>query len=194
MSNQDAPFGLRPSSKIDGSNLNEALQTAVIAAADVNAFFINQPVKLAGSSAGRYPTITATGSGDEAIDYVIIGFTPDFANEDFRNIFRTAGAKTVDRQVQVMPARNVVFEIQADATVAATEIGLNAQITAEVGNTVSGESTVELEFASIPGGTAAPLKIIGISEDVNNQDITAANVNLYVIVNNSNFADGRAGV
>ncbi len=195
MANVDSPFGMRPSSKVDGSDLDYGLQTVAIPASDASDYFINQPVRLAGSSQGNYPTVTATTpAANEDIDYVIVGFEPDFQNESFLTIY---GVASTDRIARAIPVMNVVFEIQVDGSITAGSVGGVGLITTEVGNTVSGNSTVELNSGSISvgGGSAAnQLLVVGISEDPNNQDLSVANPNVYVVVNHSRFANAQEGI
>lgn len=196
MANQDAPFGLTPLRTINGGDW-KAAEFTVIAPADYAIdLFVGSPVKLSGdftlepTSNQNFSEVTLS-AANEAIDYVCTGFTPDFLNESFSSIF---GAASTLRAIQVVPAQGTVFEIQASGVVPATASGSNANITAEVGSTLTGNSTVELDVATIALTGTHSLLITGVSKDFNNHDIATANSNLEVIINKTILTPGSTGV
>lgn len=204
MANQDAAFGLRPLTRNDGGSLDNLVVPGYIPAADATAFFIGSPVKLTGTSntaavtgfvggdyeIGQLPTVDESGATG-FIDYVIVGFAPTCDD----GMGTADGAASTERVPLLMPTNNVVFEIQSDNTgaSAAADVGSCADTIAESGNATTGISTVELGDASLTTNTAQ-LKIIGVSYDLNNSDISSANVNWRVVVNESIWLQGSAGI
>jgi len=203
MANQDAAFGLQPVSTIIGVGL-ENLETALyLPASYATAVGVGTPVKLSGTSntadvkgfgngkyvAGQLPEVTLS-AADENIDYIITGFAQDLGNEDFSE---NQGLASTERVVLGVPAPYVVCQIQASGSIAATDIGSVANITAEsVAST--GRSSVELDVGTIATGSSAQLTILGVAPDLANQDISSDNVNLMVRINESNLAIGSNGV
>lgn len=195
MANQDAAFGLRPVRKIDGSALDDTQVLVWAPSSYATALFVGSPVKMALDSnasavtgflggdqkAGQMQEVTLSGAG-EVIDFVITGFVVDASTE---NLATYRGTASTNRIMTAIPVANVVFEIQADGTNAVTDVGEFADITAESGSTTTGFSTVELDSSN--AGTGDQLRIIGVSYDPKNSDISSANPNLYVTVNESHW-------
>ena len=79
---------------------------------------------------------------------------------------------------------NAVFEIQADAAFPVTDLAGNYDILATAGDT-SGTSRIELEVGTADSTVATlPLKAIDISQDPENSDVSSANTNVIVKINN----------
>lgn len=198
MSNQDAAFGFKPLRTINGGDWKAAEIT--VAAPDTYAIdlFVGAPVKLSGdfilqtttSSQQQFSGVTLS-AANEAIDYIITGFTPQFITESFNILF---GAASTLRFMQAVPVQGTIFEIQANGVVAATASASNANITAEVGSTLTGNSTVELDTATIASTATHSLLITGVSKDRNNNDLSSANSNIEVIINKTLLTPGAAGV
>ena len=121
---------------------------------------------------------SATGN----IDYVCIGFVPT-ADEGMST---ADGAASTERIAVVVPAKDIIFEIQSSATGAFTVTDMNnaADFVGTGGNATTGISTAELNTTY---GTTGNLTVIGISNDPNNNDIANANTNLLVTVRESNL-------
>jgi hypothetical protein len=153
--NNDTPFGLRPVRYRDGSPYNEAVNPYFIASTYATALFIGDPVvKVAGGSntaaVGPYPIGTlpqierATAGDGNAITGVIVGFAPLPTNLGLQ--YNTA---STERVAFVCDDPNVMFEIQADGSITATQVGLNANlIYTHAGSTVTGRSGAELDTSS----------------------------------------------
>lgn len=94
---------------------------------------------------------------------------------------------------------DAIYEVQTDGTATATMVGLNAVAVAGSINSVTGESGFELDVSSdVPAADASnPFRILGVSKDPRNNDLSSANVNVYVKLNLSTEAsspDGTLGV
>ena len=89
----------------------------------------------------------------------------------------------------------VVYEVQADAAFPVADLLGNFDIVyTSAGSTKTGISGAELKVTD--GGTATTLSIkaIDISEDPENSDVSAANTNVYVVIQNHIFGVKGAGL
>ncbi len=198
MSNRDAPFGFKPLRTINGGDWKAAEITVVAGDGYAVALFSGTPVKLSGdfilqttSSAQQYFSEVTLSAANEVIDFIITGFTPQYITEEFG--FKYGKASTL-RFMQAVPVQGTIFEIQANGIVATTASASNANITAEVGSTLTGSSTVELDTATIASTATHSLLITGISKDRNNNDLVSANSNIEVIINKTLLTPGSTGV
>lgn len=185
MANADAPFGLRPVSTLTGGDWKGKVETVALLAADSTATFVGDPVKLTGTATadGLYPSVAQCATG-ENIDYVIVGFVPDFDTESLSTNYRPASTLTLARAV---PVKDIIFEIQEDSVggaIAITAVGEACDITVGSGNTTTGISGVELDSSN--AGTGDQLVILGLGRDVNNE--IGTNAVWRVRVNETNFA------
>lgn len=198
MSNQDAAFGFKPLRTINGGDWKAAEITVAAGAGYAIDLFTGSPVKLSGdfilqttSSSQQYFSEVTLSAANEAIDYIITGFTPQFITEEFG--FKFGKASTL-RFMQAVPVQGTIFEIQANGVVATTASALNANITAEVGSTLTGNSTVELDTATLASTATHALLVTGVSKDRNNNDLVSANPNIEVIINKTLLTPGSAGI
>lgn len=185
MANADAPFGLRPVSTLTGGDWKGKVETVALLAADGTATFIGDPVKLSGTASadGLYPSVAQCAAGNN-IDYVIVGFEPDFDNESFNTQYRLASTLRLARAV---PVKDVIFEIQEDSVggdIAITAVGEACDIIVGSGDTNTGTSGVELDSSN--AGTGDQLVILGLGRDVDNA--IGTNAVWRVRVNETNFA------
>jgi len=83
------------------------------------------------------------------------------------------------------------YEIRSDATGASaqTDVGEVADITYVAGGTPNYVSKTTLASAGLAAGASKQLKVIGVSRDPENNDLTAANVVWRVVINESFFLD-----
>ena len=90
----------------------------------------------------------------------------------------------------------VVFEIQADAAFPVTDLWGNFDIVDQstVGDTTSGRSNVELDVSTGATTATLPMKALNISGDPENSDTSAANTNVYVVIQNHLFGQKQVGL
>jgi hypothetical protein len=206
MANLDAAFGLKPLRMRDGSPFVGAVNKYVAKSTYATALFVGDPVvRVAGGSnttvvqgltetheIGALPEIEKATAGDaNVITGVIVGFE---ATTD-RDLI--SGTASTERVVLVADDPDVVFEIQADGSVAAADIGLNANlIFTNAGSTTTGLSGVELDTTcDAPAADASnQLRIVGVSKDPENNELGSANVNLEVVINQHSEAPGALGI
>lgn len=183
----DATFGLRPLRGYSGSDFIEC----VIPASDNTATFVGDAVKLHGSSdtTDNAPTVIQAAAGNPIFG-VIVGMVPDYDDLTLRH--RTASTK---RRVQVCMARpSIVFEIQANAALAATGAGSHYDLTVGAGDTVTGRSGMELDVSSAVT-TTAQLLLLGPSRNVGETlNTAAAGSNVEVTIFESEFNAVASGV
>lgn len=184
MANSDNPFGLRPVSTLTGGDWKGLVQRVAILAADGTATFVGDAVKFSGTATadGLYPSVNQCTAGSN-IDFVIVGFEPDFANEDLTTSYRAASTL---RYAYAVPVANMIFEIQEDSvggSIAITAVGEFCDLIVGSGNTATGISGMELDSSN--AGTGDGVRLIGISPRVNNA--LGTNAIWHVVVNESNW-------
>ena len=194
MANQDAAFGLRALTKIDGSSLDNLITPVYLPSTYPTAVYKGTAVKRAADSnaaavtgfvggdykAGQIPEVTLSAAG-EAIDYVIVGFAPTADD----GMGTADGAASTERVALAIPVKDVIFEIQSvGTTFTVTDMNNAADLASTGGNATSGVSSSELDTTY---GTTGQLVVVGVSYDPQNNDIASADVNLRVTVRESNL-------
>lgn len=193
MANSIAPFGLRWARRFDGASPNLARRQYPILSSYATQIFKQSLVKL--SAAGQ---IQLAGAGDDASTGLlgVLDGVEYFDTVQKRKVYTkawlapgTALAGSVIAHVIVDP--QAVYEIQSNGVaVVAANVGFNAKITAEVGNTTSGFSTQALDASNISVTAAAyQLRIEGISQRGGTDPTLANNIAevrlLNTLVNNT---------
>ena len=193
MANQDAAFGLRLSRSGNGSDLIGMQNKYRIAANYGTSIFQGDIVK------------AVTGGGIERIaagntDLVLGVFNgcrytdPTTGKETFSN-FYPASTNAADIEAYVIDAPHAVYEIQADAAFPVADLFGNFDIVdATAGSTVSGTSRTEIDVTTGATTAGLPLKAIDISTDPENSDVSSANTNVIVVINNHLFSAGTTGL
>lgn len=206
MANNDMPFGLRPIKHRNGAPYNGSFNAYHVASTYATALYIGDPVvRVAGGSnaaeidapggnfpIGTLPTVEKATAGDgNLITGVIVGFAPD--PNGLERIYNPASN---ERIAYVADDPDLVFEIQADGTIAATQVGLNAVlIYTNGGSTVTGLSGAELDTSSdAPAADAS--NQLKIQRVVNRPDNEAASdfTKVEVVINNHTEAHGALGI
>lgn len=206
MANTDAPFGLRPIKHKGGAPYTGAANPYYIPSTYATALFIGDPVIKTGTAntaevtepgAGKFipgslPEINKATAGDgNAITGVIVGFSPDPDN-----LSRNYNPASTERIAYVCDDPDVIFEIQADGAIAATQVGLNAVlIYTNSGSTTTGLSGVELDTSS-DAPDADQSNQLTILRVVNRTDNEAgsANTKVEVKINQHTEANNVIGI
>lgn len=181
MANPDFAFGLRPVRHRSGAPYSGACNAYKVPASDGTALFVGDVVQLAGSAVDGVATVTrATAAGGNYILGVVVGFEID-------NLTRTAGYRAASTAATVLVADDpdLLFEIQCDddsATLALTDVGLNADIITAAGNTSLRTSGTELDTSTKATTATLQLRIEGIVNDGQNE-IAVANQRALVSIN-----------
>lgn len=168
MANVDSPYGLRPVRERDGSPYSGAANTYYVPATDATALFVGDPVILAGSAdeSGVAPTVTrATAGATNRITGVVVGFQPNPAFVPFG--YRPA---STEMYVLVADDPDIEYAIQADADgIAAAQIGLNANLTADAGSTATKRSGFYLDGSTPAADATFQLRVLGLEPQINNE-------------------------
>ncbi len=201
MANPDTPFGLRPIRHRNGAPYNGAVNPYYCNSGYGTALFIGDPVDIVagGSNASA---ITVPGFGELAVGTapeieasaatgIITGVIVSFSADPtaLENVHRLA---STERIAWVCDDPDVIFEIQSDGTMAATQMGLNASIIVAAGSTVTALSGVELDSTTEATTAGLELKILRAVNRVDN-DITLANGNMEVMINLHRLSQGTVG-
>jgi hypothetical protein len=190
MANLDAPFGLRPAR----TSISSQQQNRYRIAANYNTS-IFQGDLVAMVTGGGIERVAAGGSGFILGVFNGCEYTdPSTGKPRFSNHY-PASTNAADIIANVIDDPNAVFEVQADAAFPVADLAGNYDILATAGDTVSGSSRIELEVGTADSTVATlPLKAIDISQDPENSDVSSANTNVIVKINNHLFSAGTAGL
>ena len=195
MANQDAAFGLRPLKTIGQQDDSTGFSSYWIAAGDASVIYQGS---LAGSPA------TGTGYVDLQTAGLVLNLgafwgcfynDPTTLKPTFKNYYPGAitppSSKDIEAFVYDSPYQ--MYEVQSDNASASAQADIFkcADIAGVSGSTLNGVSSMELGDSTL--GASGQLKIIGVSRDTKNNDITAANVNWRVMLNESLLGSGSAG-
>ena len=178
MANQDAPFGLRPVGKVSG-NRDSGGTTEYDIAACASAIYQNDPVKMlcTGTIGVAAATQTLIGSINGVFYTDATTSKPTFAR------YLAASNSATDIVGYVNDDPFTVFEIQSAGSGAHAQgdIGSNADLATYAAGAAP-DYLSAVEAVDTQSATAATLRIIGLSKDPDNNDVTAANVNWRVLI------------
>ena len=189
MANKDAAFGLKPIGKVGQNRDSQGLSEYDIAAS-ATAIYFQDPVGMAATG-----TITVAAAGG-----VLLG--------SLGGVFFTDASTSKPTYANHLDASNTAtdivgfvsddpyerFEVQSDNSGASaqTDIGNVADIVYAAGSSPDYVSKVELDDSDL-ATSDGQLKVIGLSKDPDNSDLTSANVN-WVVTINEHFLKQEAGV
>jgi len=196
MANQDAAFGLRPLKSVGQADDSTGMSSHSIDAGDASVIYQGSPVIAA---AGYVDIATAGAVPNLGAFWGCFYDDPTTLKPTFKNYYPGSITPPSSKDIEafVYDNPNQMFEIQSDndgASVLA-DIFSNADMVNVGGSTLNGVSNTELDDSTIAASSdaAAQLLIIGTSRDPKNNDITAANVNWRVMLNESLLGSGTAG-
>jgi len=191
MANQDASFGLRP---VRTSISSQQQNRYRIASGYATAIFQGDLVAMV--TGGGIERVAAGGSG------LILGVfngcfytDPTTGKPTFANSY-PGGVAASDIMANVIDDPGATFEIQANAAMPIADLAGNFDIVDQspVGDTTSGISRMEMAVSTGATTATLPLKAIDISQDPENSDVSSANTNVIVKINNHLFSGGTAGL
>jgi hypothetical protein len=161
MSTTSQPFGLRPAFSPSGALRPTAYSIASGYSANI---LQSQPVKI-----GTNGTIEAAAIGDRFIGtFQGVEFTDSDGRRRVSNKW-TASLAATDIVAYVTLDPTIVYEIQANGSIAVTDIGKQADYTTiTAGSTVTGLSAMMLDTATLTDTGNAALRIIGLSPGPDN--------------------------
>lgn len=132
----------------------------------------------------------ATAGDGNAVTGVIVGFAADPSNLD-----RIYNPASTARVAFVADDPDLIFEVQADGAIAATQVGLNANlIFTNAGSTTSGLSGVELDTSAVAADASNQLTILRVADRPGRNEIGSAWTIVEVRINNHTEALGAIGI
>jgi hypothetical protein len=193
MANKDAAFGLRPLKTVGQQDDSTGMSSYAIDAGEASEIF--QGSLVVGTATG-YVDIAAAG------DVLNLGafwgcfyVDPTTLKPTFKNYYpggiTPPSSKDIEAFVYDSPYQ--MFEVQSAATGASAQadIFMTCDIASNGGSTTNGVSS--LESADVFAAGPSQLKVLGVSRDPANNDITAANVNWRVQICEHLLGSGTAG-
>ena len=193
MANKDAAFGMKPVRMIGGGAYTGGQSRYRIAANYGTSIFQGDMVA---QVTGGGIEVHADG-GTVPIVGVFNGvqYTDPTTKEQVYSNYYPANTNASDLIAFVIDDPNVVYEVQADAAFPVADLFGNFDIVyTSSGSTVTGISGAELEVSTGATGTSLPIKAIDISEDPENDDVSSANTNVLVVIQNSIYGVKGAGL
>lgn len=198
MANTSRVNGLRPIKYLNGAAYNGQFNLYFIPSGNGTATFVGDLVKLdttgdtvaAGGTARGIRSVVQAAAGNAAVG-VVVGFVVDPANLNTPQ-YRAA---STGRYVMVADDPNLLFEIQSNGTTAVADVGLNADVVVAAGSTTTGTSGMQLDASTQLGTATLVLKIMEITQRVDN-DPASASDKVVVKINNHQLGSstGTAGV
>jgi hypothetical protein len=194
MANSNAATGLWPKRYRNGSPWMGACRRYYHPATDSTALFIGDPVIIAGSADGDgTPTATrATAASAGRITGVVVGFDPN-------PTINAAGYGAASTAFYVLVADDpaLLFEIQEDSVggaLAATSVGLNADLIAASGSAATKQSGFMLDSSTAATTATLQLRIIQLEQRADN--VIGDNAKWLVAINlpTETGAAGSTGV
>jgi len=195
MANTNVSFGLRPLSML-GSSYNTTGTTEYrIAAANANRIYQGMPV--IPTAAGVIDDLQAAAGGTVSILGVFYGceyVSSTTGERIFSNNWPGSGADTNHpvkafvyddpNQLFVIATSNVVAGANEESEIRAAVFANIAFANGNSGNNTTGISTATADLNTIAATNTLSLRIVGIQEDAENSDFTAAGIPLIVRINN----------
>jgi hypothetical protein len=197
MANVNKAFGLRPLAKL-GSNYNSDGDTQYkIASNTATAIFQGDTVTFGVSGGVSTGFIVKHTPAAPNILGVFLGcqYTdPTSKKPVWRNYY--PGSIVADDIVAfVVDDPNALFLVQASGIAGAAAIGQNANLVqTAAGNTTTGVSGLELNTGSLGAASDLNVKVVGVTTDPSNSDLTAAYADLIVVINEHLYRGPTAGV
>jgi len=195
MANQDAAFGLRPLKIVGQQDDSTGFSSHKISPGDTTVIYQGTLVGSPDTGTGYVDGMAATKVLNLGAFWGTYYVDPTTLKPTYKNYYPGSVTPPSSGAVEafVYDSPMQMYEIQSDnaSASAQTDIYKCADIAGVSGSTENGVSSMELGDSSL--GTTGQLKIIGVSRDPKNDDLTAANVNWRVMVNEQLFGSGTAG-
>lgn len=197
MANINKAFGLRPLGKV-GSNYNSDGNTQYkIASSSATAIFEGDTVTFDASGGASTGYIIKATPGAANILGVFLGcqYTdPTTGKPTWKNYY-PGGVAASDIVAFIVDDPYAQFLVQASGVAGVVAIGQNADLVQTVaGNTSTGVSGLELSTGTLGAASALNVKVIGVTTDPSNSDLTAAYADLIVMINEHLYKAPTAGV
>jgi hypothetical protein len=188
MANVSEKYGLKPVRKIDGSPFINAQNKYRIASNYASAIFNGDLVRPATTGT----IIRHVGNTSNPVLGVFNGcfYTdPTTQKATWKNYY-PGSIVASDITAFVIDDPDIVCKVDADATFAVADIFKNFSLTAVTGNTTTGLSKMQLDVSVSGTHTTYMVRAIDISQDPDNSDVSAANADVLVRINNHFYRTG----
>jgi len=195
MANQDAAFGLRPLKTVGQQDDSTGMSSYEIAAGDASVIYQGSLVGSPATGTGYIDLQTAGLLLNLGAFWGCFYNDPTTLKPTFKNYYPGSitppNSGTVEAFVYDSPSQ--MYEIQSDNAGASAQADVFkcADLVGTSGSTLNGVSSMELDDGTL--GTTGQFKIIGVSRDPENSDLSSANVNWRVMVNEHLLGSGSAG-
>jgi hypothetical protein len=197
MANVNKAFGLRPLGKL-GSNYNSDGDTQYkIASSTATAIFQGDTVTFGVSGGVSTGFIVKHTPAAPNILGVFLGcqYTDPTSKKPVWRNYYPGGIAASDIVAFVVDDPNALFLVQASGIAGVTAIGQNANLVqTAAGNTTTGVSGLELNTGSLGAASDLNVKVVGVTTDPSNDDLTAAYADLIVTINEHLYKAPTAGV
>ena len=196
MANSNVKFGLKPINAMGGTNPGSTNMYFI--ASDASAIFQGSPVQaeltggtiqVLGNATGDTKQILGVFAGCEYVDNVT-------KKLKFSNTWPGSGSADTNHDIKGFvydnPMQRYIIcsdDSNTSRALAKADVFKTAEIeNATSGNTTTGISTAQIDISTAEDSDPSnPLLILGIQEDVENQDHTAAGIQYIVKINNHVF-------
>lgn len=159
MSSILAPFGLRPAYKEGGTPVSTSVLGTILSTY-ATSIFLYAPVKI-----GADGTLQLAAAGEALVgSFMGVEYTDPATKRQVVSNMWLAGTVATDIQAYYSRDPYITYQIQANGTIAQTDIGSQADTTvATAGNATTGLSEVALDQATlVNAGEFKQLRIVGI--------------------------------
>ena len=187
MANSDNPNGFRPVKYLSGAPYSGAFNKYIAA----ENLFKGDLVELTGADGDGYATVARSEAGDVHVG-AVVGWDPvpsGNGSASLENLYCASGGV-----VYVADNPDLVFECQqADTDILDAAIGLNAEIVVAAGSTTTGKSNMEVDSTTAATTNTLSVRLLGFVDREDN-DRTAANSRLLVMINLHQYSNGSTGI
>ena len=196
MANQDAAFGLRPLKTLGQADDSTGMSSHKIEPGDASILY--QGSMAVGKNTGYVDISGTADTTNVGAFWGTFYIDPTTLKPTFKNYYPGSVTPPSSGAVEAFVYDNPqqLFEVQSDNTAASaqTDVFMCADLNSPTtGSTTNGVSSMELGDSTL-SATAAVLKIIGVSRDPANSDLTAANVNWRVMIDQHLFGHNYDGI
>ena len=185
-------FGLRPSRQLNGSPFINAQNRYRIAANNSTAIF--QGDLVIPQTSGNITRALANAS--TAVVGVFNGcfYTDPTTQKPTWKNYYPGSINASDITAYVVDGPDTVFEINSNGTFAVADLFQNYSVTNVTGNTLTGISKVQLDVANSGTASTFVVQAIDVSQDPDNSDINANNINVMVRISNHFYRTATTGL
>ena len=165
------PYGLKPVGVLSNRSYNAGIRQVKIASGLATNIFRGDLVKILSSGTIDKETGTTSTTANALLGvFMGVEYTDPNLNYLVHRNFWPTGTVAADAYAYVYDDPFGVFQVQADAALAQTNIGNNIALVQNAGSTVNGMSRVALSASSAATTNTLPLKIVGFADNTTISD------------------------